>query len=214
MRGQILDFSLQKGGGLIQAENGKRYLFRASEWLHASTPTVGLSVEFVAADEKFAIEVCPAMTEKISELQPTKKIQFSHATATTSDTSSLWEHAVTAVKVKYADFIGRSRRREYWGFFLFFNLMSLGLLYLFLVGSTISEETASVLSLPYWLFCLAVLVPQLAVTVRRMHDINKSGWWILVGLIPLVGGIWLIILLSTDSTIGENQFGPNPKSVE
>ncbi|QJQ52402.1 hypothetical protein ADP71_40730 [Vitreoscilla sp. C1] len=83
-----------------------------------------------------------------------------------------------------------------------------------LVGSTISEETASVLSLPYWLFCVAVFLPQLAVSVRRLHDINKSGWWILIGLIPLVGGIWFIILMCTDGTPDDNQFGSNPKNIE
>lgn len=218
MKGQILDFSLQKGGGLIQAESGKRYLFRASEWLHATAPSAGLVVEFEAADEKFAIQVKPVTTTKTPVSALTQKIKFASSTAhnatTTPDSINLWQHAVNAVKIKYTDFTGRSRRREYWGFFLFFNLISLGLLYLVLVGSTISKETANVLSLPYWLFCLAFFLPQLAVTVRRLHDINKSGWWILVGLIPLVGGIWLIILLCTDGTPDENQFGPNPKNVE
>ncbi|AUZ05963.1 hypothetical protein ADP71_26810 [Vitreoscilla sp. C1] len=136
MKGQILDFSLQKGGGLIQAEDGKRYLFRASEWQHTNDPSAGQVVEFVAADEKFAIQVHPILTIKKPSPEPTQKIQFAHTatrTATTTpDAISLWQHAVTAVKDKYTQFTGRSRRREYWGFFLFFNLISLGLLYLVL----------------------------------------------------------------------------------
>jgi len=63
----------------------------------------------------------------------------------------------------------------------------------------------------YGLYSLAVLIPSLAVTVRRLHDVGKSGWFILVGLIPLIGSIWLLVLFCTDSKPGENQYGPSPK---
>jgi uncharacterized membrane protein YhaH (DUF805 family) len=58
---------------------------------------------------------------------------------------------------------------------------------------------------------LAVLVPSLAVMIRRLHDIGKSGWWFFISFIPLIGSIWLLVLLVTDSQPGENQYGPNPK---
>lgn len=66
----------------------------------------------------------------------------------------------------------------------------------------------------YGIYMLAMLVPGLAVGVRRLHDLGKSGWMILVALIPLVGAIWLIILFVTDSQPGENEYGPNPKDEE
>lgn len=66
----------------------------------------------------------------------------------------------------------------------------------------------------YGLYSLALLIPGLAVRVRRLHDIGKSGWMILVGLIPLIGAIWLIVLYATEGTPGENQYGPNPKVIE
>lgn len=62
------------------------------------------------------------------------------------------------------------------------------------------------------LYSLAVLIPSLAVGVRRLHDIGKSGWWLLISLIPLVGGIWLLVLLATNGVVGENQYGPDPKA--
>lgn len=65
----------------------------------------------------------------------------------------------------------------------------------------------------YGLYTLAVLIPGLAVAVRRLYDIGKSGWMILIALIPLVGGIWLLVLFVTDSNPGENQYGQNPKEV-
>lgn len=63
----------------------------------------------------------------------------------------------------------------------------------------------------YGLYSLAILLPTWAVTVRRLHDVGKSGWWIFISLIPLIGGIWLFILTLTDSQPGDNQYGPNPK---
>jgi uncharacterized membrane protein YhaH (DUF805 family) len=58
---------------------------------------------------------------------------------------------------------------------------------------------------------LAVLIPTLALTVRRLHDIDRTGWWILIGLVPLIGGIVLLVFALLDGTPGSNQYGPNPK---
>ena len=63
------------------------------------------------------------------------------------------------------------------------------------------------------IYNLLILIPSLAVTVRRLHDVGKSGWMLLIGLIPLVGAIWLLILLLRDSEAGENKYGPNPKEL-
>jgi uncharacterized membrane protein YhaH (DUF805 family) len=63
----------------------------------------------------------------------------------------------------------------------------------------------------YLLYALAVILPGLAVYIRRLHDIGKSGWWYFIILIPLVGAIWMLVLLLTDSQPGENKYGPNPK---
>jgi uncharacterized membrane protein YhaH (DUF805 family) len=63
------------------------------------------------------------------------------------------------------------------------------------------------------LYALATFIPNLAVTVRRMHDQNKSGWWILIALVPFIGGIWLLILYFIEGTRGPNRFGPDPKAV-
>ena len=64
------------------------------------------------------------------------------------------------------------------------------------------------------LYALAVFIPGLAVAIRRLHDIGKTGWWILIALIPLVGWVWIIILLATDSNSGDNEYGANPKQLE
>ncbi len=106
---------------------------------------------------------------------------------------------------KYAEFNGRARRREYWMFFLFNFIIAIVLSVLEgLVGSP------GIVSL---LYCLGVLVPSLAVAIRRLHDIDKSGWWLFIGLVPIIGGIWLLVLMVLDSKAGENRFGSNPKTV-
>ncbi len=104
----------------------------------------------------------------------------------------------------YATFAGRARRKEYWMFFLFNMIAALILLVLdFVIG------TYGVL---YVLYLLAVVLPSLAVTVRRLHDLGKSGWWVFISLVPLIGGIWLLVLLVTDGTAGDNSYGPSPKA--
>jgi uncharacterized membrane protein YhaH (DUF805 family) len=105
---------------------------------------------------------------------------------------------------KYAVFTGRARRQEYWMFFLFNLIITLALAFIEgMLGSP------GVLGL---LYSLAVLIPAIAVGVRRLHDTNRSGWWMLIGLIPFIGAIVLIIFFVQDSQPGENEYGPNPKA--
>ena len=111
---------------------------------------------------------------------------------------------------QYADFTGRARRKEYWMFILFHII---AFVVAILIDSTLGLSFSP--EIPYgWvyvLYALATIVPGLAVAVRRLHDIGKSGWWYFIGLIPLIGSIWLIVLFCTDSESGENKWGPNPK---
>jgi uncharacterized membrane protein YhaH (DUF805 family) len=104
---------------------------------------------------------------------------------------------------EYAKFSGRSRREEYWLFNFFNVLFSL----IILAVSIIFE--APVIYLAY---IFGMFIPSLAVTVRRLHDTGKSGWYYLVSLIPIVGSIWLMVLMCIKGDIGENQYGPDPKA--
>jgi uncharacterized membrane protein YhaH (DUF805 family) len=110
---------------------------------------------------------------------------------------------------KYAVFGGRSRRAEYW-YFVLFNLIVFIVLELIdaLLGTYNFVQGVGLLS---GIYGLAVLIPTLAVTVRRLHDIDRTGWWILINLIPLIGTIVLLVFAVTDGTPGSNQYGPNPK---
>jgi len=110
---------------------------------------------------------------------------------------------------KYAVFDGRARRKEYWYFFLINTVISVFLAFIDSFTGTISEDVG--IGLLDGLYALAVLIPGTAVTVRRLHDTDRSGWWILIGLIPVIGGIALLVFMVLDSTPGDNQYGPNPK---
>jgi uncharacterized membrane protein YhaH (DUF805 family) len=109
----------------------------------------------------------------------------------------------------YAVFSGRARRMEYWMFVLF-NIIILIVLALidYLTGTFSPRAGVGLLG---GLYSLAVLIPSLAVTVRRLHDIGRTGWWILIGLIPVIGNIVLLIFMVLDSEPGANEYGPNPK---
>lgn len=112
---------------------------------------------------------------------------------------------------QYADFGGRARRTEFWMFVLFNIIFSVvASLIDRAIGFRIGAIQMGIIGLIY---SLAVLIPGLAVSVRRLHDIGKSGWMVLINLIPLIGLIWFIVLTVKDSQPGENQYGPNPKEV-
>ena len=113
--------------------------------------------------------------------------------------------AVKSVFSHYVDFSGRARRSEYWYFFLFTLLVNV-----VTRGLAVAVDTLSFVQI---IASLAMLLPGLAVAVRRLHDIGKSGWCLLFVLIPLVGSIILIVWYCKDSQPGDNQYGPNPKAV-
>jgi uncharacterized membrane protein YhaH (DUF805 family) len=113
---------------------------------------------------------------------------------------------------KYAVFTGRARRKEYWYYFLInFVIITLLLVIDNMLGTLDQEAGMGLIS---GIYALAVLIPGIAVAVRRLHDSDRTGWWVLIALIPIVGPIVLIFFLIQDSTPGENRFGPNPKGSE
>lgn len=111
---------------------------------------------------------------------------------------------------KFADFSGRARRREYWTFVLVNCLIALLLMTL---GLAFGEDSPAS-NIMVTIFYLIMLVPNLSVSVRRLHDIGKSGWYMFLSLIPLIGGLILLIWSLMDSEPGENQYGKNPKGGE
>lgn len=124
---------------------------------------------------------------------------------------SLFEYYKECFTLNYANFNGRARRSEYWGFVLFNILVSMGIG--FVLGAlSILLDMPNLGGLLY-IYTLASFLPALAVGVRRLHDIGKSGWYYLVGLIPLLGTIVLIYWFCQEGQAFENEYGPNPKEI-
>jgi uncharacterized membrane protein YhaH (DUF805 family) len=113
---------------------------------------------------------------------------------------------------KYAVFSGRARRKEYW-FYMLFYLIILVVLSICdgIIGTTMQGGGVGILTLIY---ILAVLIPTLAVTIRRLHDTDRSGWWIFIQLVPIVGFFVFLYFMVSDSTPGTNTYGPSPKEGE
>ena len=110
---------------------------------------------------------------------------------------------------KYVDFEGRARRKEYWFFVLFYSIFVVLAIVLDIALGTFSVELE--IGLLSGCFSLAMLIPSLAVTVRRLHDTDRRGWWLLISLIPIAGPIWLLVLLVLDGQTEGNRFGADPK---
>jgi uncharacterized membrane protein YhaH (DUF805 family) len=103
----------------------------------------------------------------------------------------------------YTGFQGRAARTEYWMFVLFNVIISIVL--------SILQSLLHIKPFLTSLYSLALLLPSLAVSMRRLHDTGKSGWWLLISLIPFLGGIVLLVFMCLDSQEGENQYGSKPK---
>ncbi|MEP7045021.1 MAG: DUF805 domain-containing protein [Dokdonella sp.] len=112
---------------------------------------------------------------------------------------------------QYFAFEGRARRKEYWMFTLINVIISIVLMGVDHVLGTLSATSG--IGLLGGIYALAVLLPSLAVSVRRLHDTDRSGWWLLICLVPLIGGIVLLVFMCLEGTRGTNRFGADPKAI-
>lgn len=110
---------------------------------------------------------------------------------------------------KYAQFSGRARRKEYWMFFLINLIISVVLAVVDNVTGMVGESGVGLLG---GVYALALLIPTIAVAVRRLHDTGRTGWWLLIGFVPLIGAIVLLVFLVIAGNPGPNAHGEDPKA--
>ena len=128
--------------------------------------------------------------------------------------SAFNQYFVGTIKNRYANFEGRARRSEYWYFTLFYVLSYLLISFCAgLLTALLGESLAFISIILIAILVFGLLIPNLAVTIRRLHDIGKSGWFMLIGIIPLVGSIILLVYLCSEGQPGTNLYGPDPKAL-
>lgn len=206
MKGKILDFSIQTSSGIITGEDNKRYQFSGSEWKEQSIPQRGIDVDFDYTEDGKAIgiylaldshlvsqTITPQPVQSAAQSQPVR--QQSSSQAKTEEQYNPWDWYKKCFKL-YANFGGRARRKEFWFFQMIASIAVIAIAMIF-------PPTAGI-------FLLIIALPSIAVSIRRLHDTGRSGWWYLLSLTG-IGYVPLIIWWATDSEPQTNIYGNPPK---
>ncbi len=123
------------------------------------------------------------------------------------------EWFLKVVRDNYANFEGRARRKEYWMYTLYVILIFFALSIVIGIISWVSSILGGLLSFVIWIASIALLIPSLAVTVRRLHDTGKPTWYVILSFIPIVN-LYILYLLILEGDTGPNEFGPDPKEID
>lgn len=202
MKGQILDYSIQTNLGIITADDQKRYEFTGAEWRGQNTPKRGDHVDFDINPEGKAVQVFTALSSSNPIYNLSEQLDKISNQDQAESQFNMIDWFVKCLK-NYANFTGRARRKEFW----FFTLVQ----FIILIIAQIIDSVIGTEFVLYALIVLALLIPSLAVSVRRLHDLSKSGWWYLIAFIPLIGAIILIIWFATETKAEVNQWGQPAK---
>lgn len=221
MRGEILHFDETQGFGFIEGEDGIRYGFGREDLVAAASVAKGTAVEFQPdagrATRVFAISAARAVSRSVPQAGG-GGVVMAAPVAVDDRALSLWGYFVKAITTSYFDFRGRARRKEYWGFYLFLVLCSMAVVAVALLldgvmGQLNGDRIPWVTALASAVVGLGVIIPSIAIQVRRQHDIGLSGWFYLVVLIPYIGSLILFVFALISSQMHENKWGPVPAGI-
>jgi uncharacterized membrane protein YhaH (DUF805 family) len=215
MRGAMLHYDRDQDYGYINGVDGKRYFFARNDLNQEVALVSGTLVEFqpddgtahnIVAVSSTTTSSTPGQPGRTAENQPNRS-------------TGLWAYFRNTVSVNYFNFNGRTRRKEFWAFWLCFNLVLVALLgfgilvNLAINGFGINAGKTSIGFLPAAVFVVAFSLPWIALTVRRLHDVGLSGWFVLLCFIPVICEVALLVLGLAPSQVGENPWGPIPAGV-
>lgn len=207
MKGQINDINPQTNQGTILGEDGRQYPFNLQANNIGMMTKAGDTVEFLVDNSGFASNVQTALATTPPAYNPYQAPNQMGSIATRQGENPDWAIEENYGLVdwtkkclqNYANFNGRARRKEYWFFYLATIIVG------FIAG--IIDGLLGTEGIIGGIITLAVFIPTLAVSVRRLHDIDKSGWWIFINLIPIIGWIIFLVWLATDTKPHANQWG-------
>lgn len=223
MRGEVLHYDEGQGFGFITGQDGNRYTFAREDLRRATPMTKGTVVEFQAsggqARDVFSIRAMGQATATAPAAAETPAHFGRFAVPETPVKTGLFSYFMAGLTTNYANFSGRARRKEYWGYYLFWYL---GMVLVVLAGLAIDsaignldtgDEAPYVTILLGVLTLLASIVPAIAMQVRRQHDIGLSGWFYLLCFLPYVGSLILFVFALIPSQKHENKWGQVPQGV-
>jgi uncharacterized membrane protein YhaH (DUF805 family)/cold shock CspA family protein len=233
MRGEVLHYDEAQGFGFISGGDGNRYTFRREDMRRDASLSKGVTVEFEPNNGQAkgvfpihsAIGTAPPPPGSVPPpapvlAQPSTYPGHFGRNATTDATysTSLWDFFWRGMTVNYANFRDRARRKEYWGFILFWliammTLSGIGVAVDSATGNLGSGGVPLVTIIVGAGFVLATLVPGLAITIRRIHDIGLSGWFYLLVFIPSVGSLIIFVFTLIPSQSHDNKWGSVPHGI-
>ncbi|MFC6168875.1 DUF805 domain-containing protein [Acinetobacter terrestris] len=202
MKGSILDFSIQTNTGIISGDDQNRYNFTGAEWRGQRPPARGDRVDFDVDNAGSAIQIFTALGHSNPVQNISNQLDKLSDQNKAEEQFNMIDWFVKGLK-NYANFKGRARRKEYW----FFVLCQFLLIFIAAIIDSILFDNPALF---YSITALGLFIPSLAVAVRRMHDIGKSGWLLLLSLIPLIGLI-VIFWLASETKQENNQWGQPAK---
>ncbi|MFD1982105.1 DUF805 domain-containing protein [Mesorhizobium newzealandense] len=234
MRGEVLHYDEVQGFGFITGADGNRYTFTRESLRRETTMPKGAAVEFRPgggqARDVFSIaaqSAAPAVDASTSAAPPqagnkaaagASQAQHFGRSSEPAEPTDLWGYFWRGVTRNYFNFAGRARRKEYWGYCLFWTvcLLIIGGIGLFTdmdMGDFDSDVSAAVTVGLCGTFILATFLPSLGMIVRRLHDIGVTGWLCLVILIPTIGSLIILVCALIPTQARENKWGPVPAGV-
>ncbi|TIT31995.1 MAG: DUF805 domain-containing protein [Mesorhizobium sp.] len=226
MRGEVLHYDEDQGFGFIIGADGNRYTFTRENLRRQSAMSKGTVVEFQAgggqARDVFSIaaQAASPATDAATGTAPAAASHAQHFGRMTEPTEStdLWGYFWRGLTQNYFNFAGRARRKEYWGYCLFWMvclliIFGIGIFTDIEMGNFDTDVSAAVTVGLCGTFLLATFLPGLGMTVRRLHDIGLSGWLYLLILIPSIGSLIILVFALIPTQERENQWGPVPAGV-
>lgn len=217
IRGEVIYFDNQRGTGFVSGTDGNRYVFDVSDVATGDAVAKGTKVAFEAEGDR-ARQIMPhGRTQAAAQPADVAGMPGRPEIAHPVITPGVFRYYRYCVTTGYARFRGRARRREYWSFFLI-SLLGFAIVggIGFAIGSAMGfneAEEPTVASTFIGLYWLALLLPSLAVLVRRVHDIGLSGWFVLLGFVPMIGSLIILVFTLVASQKHENKWGPVPTGV-
>ncbi|RWE36891.1 MAG: DUF805 domain-containing protein [Mesorhizobium sp.] len=228
MRGEVLHYDEDQGFGFITGADGNRYTFTRENLRRQTATPKGTVVEFQAgggqARDVFSIAAQAASPATDAATGTAPAAAASHAQhfgrmSEPTEPSDLWGYFWRGLTQNYFNFAGRARRKEYWGYCLFWVvclliIFGIGIFTDVEMGNFDSDVSATVTVGLCGTFLLATFLPGLGMTVRRLHDIGLSGWLYLLILIPSIGSLIILVFALIPTQARENQWGPVPAGVK